>query len=144
MIEKIANVLVMIFNSNLLWRGILVVVVLVIIRGAYNIQKQQDNNFDLLDFIRDFKTNRPSRVGVFYMMSAVSTTAVYLYACTRPGVTVAEINIFTITYGGLGIASQGWNKQIERPPDPPAIIVPPAGPQNQVNVGTPPPQEEAK
>ena len=144
MIERIANAMVLIFNSNLLWRSILIVVVLMMIRGAFKIQKQRDNNFDLLDFIRDFKTNRASRVGFFYMLSAVSTTAVYLYACTRPGVTVSEINIFTITYGGLGIASQGWNKQIERPPDPPPVILPSPGPQNQVNVGTPPPQEDMK
>jgi hypothetical protein len=144
MMDKFVQLLTNLLESNLLWRVLLLIIVVFILRGAYRIQKASDNNFDFLDLIRDFNTNRPSRVGFFYMVGAVASTVVYIFACTRPGVTVSEINIFTITYGGLFIGSQGWNKQIERPPDPPPVIVPTPvqPPQTQVNVNAAPPSQE--
>lgn len=139
--DKIGQLFASMIESNLIWRALLVGVVLLLLRGAYKIQRRGDNHFDFLDMIRDLKTNRASRVGFFYMLGAVASTVVYIFACTRPGVTVSEINIFTITYGGLFIGSQGWNKQIERPPDPPPPPPPPPVPGGQtVNVNpTPPP-----
>lgn len=136
--EKVWQFLSSMLESNVLWRGMLIIVVALLVHGAYKIQRARDNDFDFLDTLRDPKTGKASRVGFFYMIGAVASTVVYIFACTRPGATLSEINIFTVTYGGLFIGSQGWNKQIERPPDPPPPPPPPPAAQTQVTVNATP------
>lgn len=130
------DTLVAFLLSGGLWQIFLLIGVLLALRTVYRVQKN-NSNVDWYDLIRDHTLpGKPlSRVGTFYMMGAVTITAVYVWACTRPGATIEQINIFTITFGGLAIASQAINKYGDRPPAPAA---PPSAPQNQINVGNQP------
>lgn len=121
----------LILQSAALWRCILIVVVVMAVRGAYRIQRSQANNVDFFDLIRDHSLpGKPlSKVSTFYMMLAVAVTVVYVFACTRPTATIADINLLTLTVGGLGIATQGWNKFVETP-KPAATIINQAAPLN--------------
>lgn len=136
MIETLAHawqVLLDVFDSGVLWKVILFLVIVSVLRGAYRIQKAQDNDVDFFDLIRDFSSPMPdgmkrrpiSGVKTFYAVGATITTVVYALACTRPGATITDINIFTITYGALWTASQFGNKLAERPAVTQPVIVPP-------------------
>lgn len=120
-------------NSGFLWKITLFVVIIMVARTAYRIQRAQENDVDFFDLIRDFSSPLPSGMGrrpisgvkTFYTIGATVTTIVYVLACTRPNATITDINIFTITYGALWTGSQFGNKLAERPASPTVNINPP-------------------
>lgn len=124
------GVLTDVFNSGVLWKVVVFVVIVVVLRGAYRIQQSRENDVDFFDLIRDFNLpGKPvSLVKTFYAAGAALTSVIYVLACTRPNATINDIMTFTIAYGSLWTGSQIGNKLAERPATPNVVLPTPPSP----------------
>jgi hypothetical protein len=123
-----------ILESGLFWKLLLFWIVLRIARVVTRAHLSKDASFDVTDMIRNHSLpGKPIDVMLtFYATGALVTTVIYAIACTRPSASIQDINIFTVTYGGLWVLSDLGRKVAGRP-QAPVLPNPPSAPTVTVN-----------
>lgn len=115
--KEILDVIAYIFNV-LLWKVLFFGMFVLAIYTARKAQKNIAGTIDWLDLIRDPVAANISYIRFAIMVALVSSTYIYILACTAANATIQDKINFTLAYLGVWVTGQVINKIAERPPSP--------------------------